>query len=165
MYLCTAVAKAPFACVTCERRHSAIGTQSVSNPPIILYSSLKYSSKSNWFKENELFILSDLPLANKLWLPLNNFRVYYFLFSLWRTWGSKQPVLLLGDHLLHLRREVQSQWTLYDDTGLPLSQSVGPQHGEQASGDVSGVETDSWFLGIFFVFVRTINVVLNPQCF
>lgn len=30
MCLCTAVAKAPFACVTCERRRSAIGIQSVS---------------------------------------------------------------------------------------------------------------------------------------
>lgn len=58
--------------------------------------------------------------------------------SLWGTRGSQQPILFLWDHLLHLRREVQSQRTLYDDTWLPLRQSLGPQHGEQASGDISG---------------------------
>lgn len=62
-------------------------------------------------------------------------------FSLRGAWGPKQPILLLWDHLLHLGREVQSQRTLYDDTWLPLRQSLGPQHGEQASGDVSGAWT------------------------
>lgn len=50
----------------------------------------------------------------------------------------QQPLFLLRNHLFHLGREVQPQRPLHDDPRLSVHQDLGPEHGEPASGDVSG---------------------------
>jgi len=59
-------------------------------------------------------------------------------FSVWGTRGSGEPLLLLGDHLLRVGRQVQPQWALPADQRLPHRQGVGLEHGQGPGGDVPG---------------------------
>lgn len=74
-------------------------------------------------------------------LCLYNIRVFFFPlvhFSLRGARRSQQSLVLLWDHILHLRCQVQSQRTLYDDQGLLVCKDLGFKYGEQTSGDLSG---------------------------
>ena len=58
--------------------------------------------------------------------------------------GPQRPFLLLRDHLVRVRRQVQPQRSLPAHQRLPDRQSLGPQHGEQAPRDLPGVFQTTW---------------------
>lgn len=60
------------------------------------------------------------------------------LHSLRRARGPQQPLLLLGNHLLRVGREVQPQRAVHAHAGLPHGQGLGPEHGGEAHRDLPG---------------------------
>lgn len=75
------------------------------------------------------------------------------LSSVWGTWRSREPVLLLRDHFLCVGRQVQSQWTLFADQRLPHRQGVGPEHGQGPRGDIPGRITHTAFPYLCFCLI------------
>ena len=67
--------------------------------------------------------------------------LFFALLDLFSVRGARRPkqsLILLRDHFLHLRCQVQSQWTLHDDQRLPVRKDLGFKYGEQASRNPSG---------------------------
>lgn len=85
---------------------------------------------------------TDMPLMESRFLCFYIYRHLFFslldLFSVRGARRSKQSLVLLWDHIFHLRCQVQSQWTLHDDQRLLVCKDLGFKYGEQASRNLSG---------------------------
>lgn len=128
--LSTAAAKEPSVCVTWGVQLCATNTPNVRffEPP------LRYYVCPAIRKQESRFLC--------LYIYTDSFFFFFFplldLFSVRGARRSKQSLVLLWDHILHLRCQVQSQWTLHDDQRLLVCKDLGFKYGEQASRNLSG---------------------------
>lgn len=123
--LCTVAVKEPSACATWECRHCVTTMPNVS------------SIRPYW-DSTQLRIRIPFPVFSTWCLSILQYTGCCFVHSFWRARGSKQSFLLLRNNVIHLWCELQPQWTLHDDTWLPVHQNLGPQHGDSSSGDLPG---------------------------
>lgn len=49
-----------------------------------------------------------------------------------RRRGPYDAFVLLGDHFIHIRRQIQSRWSVHSFPGLPFAKDLGRQHGVAA---------------------------------
>ncbi len=128
-----------------------VGKQTVKVIPIVklslescLFLKLTWKRTRNPFYFCNVTTLSEMGYQWGRDMRYLYFNVSVFHFSLFSSSfrGARRPkqsLLFLWNHLLRLWRKVQPQWAVPDDTWLPDSEGLGSQHGEQATGNLSGM--------------------------